>query len=494
MVLVAAIVVAAAVRFADLVGLPGEMYGDIALVHEYVEEIRGGTWPTHFTLSSGPLYHYLIMPVVWLGGSGFTNLKIASVVVSALVLWATYLFARELADRRVAATALFVAGVSSWLLVFSRLGNSQIVTALVATAALYLAVRVARRRERWSAAACGVTAGLGMYGYPQSFAVVPTVLAALILLHRNGSGVRRRDIGWFVGAATVTAVPFLLILADDPVNFTSGYIGGKIHSRYGTVETLARNAWRALLALHLRGDDGFRSNPVGAAHLDTLSGLLFVLGIVYWLAPRRRRWWPVVLLPLVLLQIPSMLVLASVSEVPSASRTVLVAPSVYLVTASGLCWLAAAAHRSAGVRRVIAATLLILVAAVNGQRYFDAYADGLPNHNVPFGRLIADSFAQLPEGTHAFIVGCCWGDAGQPEPKGITYLDAGTVASGMIELPRDTLDCERLSELPRPAVLVWSPADVLPSPSLAECPAGLEGRLHVTDGQPVFRSVVLGDG
>ena len=490
-VLAAAIVASIGFRLINLVGLPGEMYGDIAIVHEYVEEIRRGNWPTSFTLSSGPLYHYLIMPVVWVGGSGFTSLKIASVAVSALVLWATYLYAKEVADQRVAATSLFVAGVSSWLLVFSRLGNSQIVTAVVVMAALYFAARVARRDARWSAAACGAMAGLGMYGYPQSFVVAPTVFVVLVLLWRNRSGVRGRDIGVFVVAVVVTAMPFLIIVAADPVNFTSGYIGGKIQSRTGTLETIAHNAWRALLALHVDGDVVFRSNPAGAPHLDALSGLLFVLGVGYWLAPQRRRWWPVVLLPLVLLQIPSMLVLASESEVPSASRTVLVAPLVYVVTASGLCWLAAAVHRSATVRRVVAATLLCLVAVVNGQRYVGAYADGLPNKNVPFGRIIADSFADLPDGTHAFIVGCCWGEYGQPEPKGITYLDAGPVATGMIELARDTLDCAQLAGLPRPAVLVWSPANDLPAPALAACPDGLDGELHIAGGYPVFRSVIL---
>ena len=60
----ATVVIVVFLRLVRLDQLQNELYGDIVLVYEYLVEIRMGRWPTHFTLSSGPLYHYLIVPVI----------------------------------------------------------------------------------------------------------------------------------------------------------------------------------------------------------------------------------------------------------------------------------------------------------------------------------------------------------------------------------------------------------------------------------------------
>ena len=45
--------------------LPEEWYGDISNVHEYVNQILSGERPFYFFQSPGPLYHYLITPIVF---------------------------------------------------------------------------------------------------------------------------------------------------------------------------------------------------------------------------------------------------------------------------------------------------------------------------------------------------------------------------------------------------------------------------------------------
>ena len=77
--------------------LPGEWFGDISIVHEYVERIWAGAWPLHFHLSSGPLYHYLIMPIVFLfHNQGYVTYKIASVSVSLVGLVIMYVYVHDL--------------------------------------------------------------------------------------------------------------------------------------------------------------------------------------------------------------------------------------------------------------------------------------------------------------------------------------------------------------------------------------------------------------
>ncbi|MCU1361951.1 MAG: conserved rane protein of unknown function [Ilumatobacteraceae bacterium] len=489
-VLAAAVVAAVLFRVVRLQVLPGEMYGDITIVFEYVDNVRNGRWPTNFVLSSGPLYHYLIVPIVWVTHLDFEGLKIASVVTSLAVLGVTYAYVRELVDRELAVLSLFIAGVSSWLLVFSRLGNSQIVTPLLSMGALYFVVRVARRGQWWNAAACGVIAAAGLYEYPQTFVLVPVMAVCLALLVWTGAGVRWRDLEIFGIAASAAAIPFVFIVRRNPGNFLDGYIGGKIQSSSGTWSTLAGNARRTLLAFNLHGDIVFRGNPRGVAHLDTLSGLLFLVGIVYWLMPDRRRWAPAVLVPFFLLLVPSMLVLSNPAEVPSASRTLAAAPLAYVLVASGLWWSVSLMRGVTWMPQAMTALLLMTIMVSNGHRYFVTYADGLPNHNVPFGRIIADYLHDLPDDTQAYTIGCCWGQAGQPEPKGIRDLGAGPVADGLIEVSLDSFDCAALAQVVRPAVLIWRP-DVDVPPGLQSCADQLRPQLHSSGGFDVFWSSEL---
>ncbi|HEX5690306.1 MAG TPA: glycosyltransferase family 39 protein, partial [Roseiflexaceae bacterium] len=219
-------------RLVDLDQLQNEFYGDIALLYEYLVAIRAGHWPTYFTLSTGPLYHYLVTPIVALTGLNFYGIKLASVLVSLGALATTYAFARRLLDERFALLSTCVAGVSSWLLIFSRLGNSQILIPLLTTAASWLVLRVIQRDGSGSVdlVACAVVSTLGMYLYPQTF-ILPLVSGLTLLgLRWLGMRVRWADLWRFALVTLVCALPFAAIVARDPANFFSGYIGEKIVS------------------------------------------------------------------------------------------------------------------------------------------------------------------------------------------------------------------------------------------------------------------------
>jgi len=62
------VVLLVVMRFYRIDSIQSEMYGDIEIVQTYVKNVIDGNWPWYFNLSSGPLYHYLIAPVlIWLG-------------------------------------------------------------------------------------------------------------------------------------------------------------------------------------------------------------------------------------------------------------------------------------------------------------------------------------------------------------------------------------------------------------------------------------------
>lgn len=479
------------VRLVQLDTLQNEVYNDIALIYRYLWRIQAGEWPVGFVLSAGPLYHYLILPVTGLTGVTYFGLKLASVIVSLGVLLVTFALCQRLIDPVFALLAVFIAGVSSWLLIFSRLGNSQILVPLLVMCALWLTMRFVQAGRQRDLIASAVISALGLYVYPQSFVLPGVIVATLVCLRWTGLPVRWRDLAWFVLVTLLCTLPFVGLVLMDPANFTSGYIGKKINPDGNIVMVLAGNTLNALLALHVRGDAVFRSNPVHLPHLDRVSGVLFLIGLVYWLQRDRWRWSPLLLVPLLLLQMPSILVLNQPGEVPSASRTLGIAPIVYILVASGLWWLVQGLQRW-GSRRsalVVAGVLLGVMLHLNMQRYFQAYIPGLPYQNTPIGQLIADYANMLPVDTQIYLVGEKW-ESRMPEISSVEYVLRHP--KNLHTLKPEEVTCEQLKTLKQPAVLIWSFHDELPAAQLEPCRQWLPVQRYVSPRElPIFHAAPL---
>ena len=288
--------------------------------------------------------------------------------------------------------------------------------------------------------------------------------------------ITRRDLWRFARVTVLCALPFAAIVARNPANFFSGYIGEKIVSETHPFVTLLGNIGRGVLAFHVRGDSNFRSNPLDLPHLDSISGVLFLAGVVFWLRPNRRRLSVLVFLPLLLLHVPSLLVLRHPGEVPSASRTLGAAPFAYILVASGLWWLITARRQNwpRWLGPLAASILLIAIMLLNAQRYFRDYVAGLPYHNTPIGRLAANYIDSLPLNAQVYVVGCCWQDA-MPDPKSIQYVTARNDQLMFIEPERVT--CDWLYFQTPETVLIWALQSPLPSIAVEPCRAWLPAQL-----------------
>lgn len=481
-----------AVRLIGITTRQNEVYGDVIIVYEYVRRILAGEWPGEYVLSVGPLYQYLIAPFVALVGLDYNALKLATVITSLGVLLATFALVRRLADRNLALLATFIAGVSSWLLIFSRLGNLQIMMPFLAMAALWLAARADQTGSRIDLILCAAVSTLGLYVYAPVFVLPGVVLVVVLWLYWTNPHARRRDLWYFMAALVVGALPFAMYASDPSSHFMDGYLGSKLVAGGDLLGTLLGNLGRAALAFYVRGDQVFRSNPAHLPHLDPVSGLLMLAGIVYWLQPARRRLAPVLLLPFVLLQVPSIAVLASPEEVPSAARTLAAAPIAYVLVASGLAWLVRAAQarlRRPWLAGTVAGLLVLSIFSVNVQRYFGTYLGSLQYHDVPIGRLINEYIDRLPSGTQVYIVGCCWANA-LPDAF---YKEVATHPEDLHVVSTSDMGCDLLQTFRTPAVVIWTPFEPLPSSSVENCREWLPA-LHYYSGAggwPVFSAAPL---
>lgn len=478
-------------RLFELSTLQAEIYGDIEIVIDYVKDILAGKWPVDFVLSAGPLYHYLITPIIALTGPHYDGAKLASVIVSLMGLACTYVFSRKLINDTFALLVLFISGVSFWWLIFSRLGNSQIMLPLLTTLSLWLVLRVVKGGNWRDVIICAVASSMGLFVYPQSFILPGVIFATLLCLSWTGHTLPRKWAIIFILACIPSALFFGYLVAADPGNF-NGYIGGKFQAASDTnpVMVLIGNVTRALLAFHVRGDEGFRSNPNTLPHLDWISGLLFLGGIAFWLSTKeRRRWFPLWLVPFLLLQVPSMLVISQPAEVPSASRTLGAAPIAYLLVASGL-WGLLTLINSFGRERLTAAIAGLITGSIlilNAQIYFQVYIPGMPYEDIPIGRQVAAYVNTLPPETQVYVVGCCW-EHSIPEsflsfeltrPENLSYIDP------------DDLTCQRLDTMTQPTVFIWSFYDDLPGAALEQCKQWLPTQLYEFRDKPTFKAAAL---
>jgi hypothetical protein len=202
------------------------------------------------------------------------------------------------------------------------------------------------------------------------------------------------------------------------------------------------------------------------------------------------------LVPLVLLQLPSALVVNFPNEVPSASRALGSAPVAYVLVASGLWWLFELLRRRVSAQWLAPAALaavLVAMLGLNMQRYFVDYIGGLPYDNTPIARLVRQHIDSLPKDTKVYLYHCCW-ERGMPEPKSIRYDMPETRT--FVEVPLGSLNCNTLDALlAPPAVLIWDYRSVLADPALAACADRLPGQLYSSiEGKPAFYAATLRSG
>jgi hypothetical protein len=486
-----AVVLVIGIRLYKLNTIQTDFYGDIQIVYQYVEGVRSGTWPFQYVLGVGPIYHYLIQPIILFTGLNYIGLKISAVITSLGILAALFAFARKLVDDYFALLTVMIAGVSSWLLIFSRLGISLILVPLLSTVALWLMIRFIHDQRPINIVLCALVSAMGLYSYPAGFILPFVSFMTLLCLRFVGQPISWKDLRLFVIASIVGILPFAWMVLQNPDDFVHGYIGSKFFAEGDAFKALIRNIVSAALAYHMKGDSIFRSNPVYQPHLDRLSGLLFLAGIVFWLQPARRRWSPLLFVPFILLHIPSVIVLGRPGEVPSAGRTLGAAPLAYLLVASGI-WLTIQFFVRLGMQRIgvlVASLMFGLIFVFNIQNYFGHYISGLPYRDTSIGGRIAAYVDSLPADTQIYVVGCCW-EAGMPELPFIQVISKNP--ANMYQLDPKDLTCERVASLPQPAILIWSFHDSLPAPQLDSCKEWLPPQLYMSpNGLPVFYAAPL---
>ena len=469
--------VALALRLYQLSTLPGEWYSDISAVQQRVAQILAGEWPYRFNSAQGPLYHYLVAPLVLLLGHSYATYKLLSVLTSLAVIALTMLVAYDMAGRPLALLVGFVSAVGSALLIFSRLGDYLLIIPLLTVGMVYGVTRFARHNSARAALAASVVATLGLFAAPHTTLLPPLCLLLLLLYLQRPW----RDHVWYIVYALLPmalgGAVFAWIVLNNQDNFRTGYLGAKLFGAGGLdwptfLQVFLRNLGKTALMYHVTGDHVFRSNTPFQPHLDPVSGVFMLVGLVGLALRPLRRYAPLVLLPLVSLALPSAWPGIVDIEVPSASRTITSLPFAYLLVAVGLWTFDRLLRRRVPVwlSRSVLAVVLVALLALNYERYFVAYASHLPAHNTPFGRLIALDIQRQPPGSQIFVLGCCWDEWDMPEREAVQYALAGLPPIVFVWEPREV--CEGARGRPGPVAVYLDPNNPEQRDEVAACLPG----------------------
>jgi len=363
-----------------------------------IHELLQGQYRIFFPRNTGrePFQFYYTAMLMRLFGLplGLHTLKLGAVLASLAAVGATYALAAELFGPQAGLFAAVFLAMARWDLGITRIGLRYPFASLpLATTALFL-FRTLRTGRRNDALWCGLSLGLGQYGY-SSFRVVPGLVVAAVLFKAllDRKGVRR--IGhrrFWTHAALILALAMLAFLPlgrfmlDNPAMFWY-----RVLTRTSNVErqlpanpssVFLSNLANSLVAVNWGGDIGWVHLAERVPFLDPVSGALFILGAgaaVWWLLHHRDWRSACLLLGLPVLLLPSSLSLAFPIENPSANRSSVAIPVVFTLVGLAPDLLLRVTWKTGKrpARAVVALCLALLLGVtsyLNYQSYFVRYA------------------------------------------------------------------------------------------------------------------------
>ncbi len=446
------LIIGGLVRIYRLNEIPGEIWGDVVVGMEFMEKVLRGQSPFYFVLGNGPFYFYFTSLLTFLTGFNFLTLKFASAFFGTLLIIGGYLLAKELFNKEIGLLTAFLLAVSKWPLIFSRWGLMNILVPTIISFIFYFLVRISKIGVSKDLIFIALLTSIGLYTYP-AFIIVPPTVVFIYFLLMVGKRIKynKNNIKYYLFASAIfitLSIPFLLKFGDFGFSQGKSYIGSKFFVSDGKVadnfvRRLGDNLFKHLIMFNYRGDVVFRVNPTKTPQLDFISGVFLIAGLFYLLVKNKNYVLKLVLLvPLILFQLPSALVINFPMDVPNSTRSIGVLPFLYIIVALGLHYL---------IKRIIPfpkyiilcnVLLLFLIFIINFKQVFVDYPNGLPDKNVPFGRIIAEKIDTLSDDIIPLVYSCCWGSWGQPESGGIKYALKNT--RDVVFIPSNVEPCQYL--------------------------------------------------
>ena len=390
-----AVVLALVLRVAGLTVAPRTMTGDEgAMAREAVRVLQGQIADPFITgwLSHPTLWFFLKSFSLRVFGDNLLGIRMLPAMIGTLTVACTYVLARLLFTRRIAAAAAVLLATYHFHIHFSRLALNNIADPLFGTLILSGLVLAQRTQRLVLFALTGIWLGMALYFYHGARLFIPLllVLAGLRVIQlgywwRHGTAIRRMLVAGSVTAAgaLIAAGPLLQKFARDPEDFTARLVIEGVTPRWLAQEaelrgvSIAAVAWDQLQLAAL----AFTTYPDRSPFYDTerpllwgLAAALLLLGLVLALTRLRTWGYQIVVMWFAL----AIFFGGAMMQVPPRSpRYITLAPVVCLFIAFAVDWIAQNVQllspRTLALSWLSAAALLLYLAVVSANGYFREY-------------------------------------------------------------------------------------------------------------------------
>lgn len=388
--LLAIILVAGFFRYYRLTETPSEMNSDHAEKYADIQTIQSGERPIFFPRNAGRegTQFYLASLLTGLTGYTYLTLKLVTVTASLIEVPFIFLLGRTLFGTAAGLFAALLLAFSKWDIGIGRFAVRASFAPMWSAVCLFLLYRALKVRSRNSFLLLGTAMGLGLYGYTSFRAVlvfVAGVVGAYLLLDRSLVGSRRAmlvNTTLAYGLTALLALPLLRYAVDFPQEFLFRSLtrttGAEAPIAGAPPMVFLGNFWNMLQMFNVRGDSNWIQGVPGEPFLDTLTGILFLLGVGYALGRLlgRREVMPGTLLAgIAILTLPSTLALAFPNENPHPNRAGAVIPIVFLLAAIPLWqgWELLRAWLGRVTGWLVAFGLICALAGIGAQLNYQSY-------------------------------------------------------------------------------------------------------------------------
>ncbi len=222
-------------------------------------------------------------------GISIFSLKLTDMIAGTLTVLGMYLLTNELFDKkRMALIAAFLTAVSFWAVNFSRMAFRANLLPTVLVFSFYFLFRGIRTRKFLDFAISGFIFGIGVHTYI-AFRIAPAIMVALllsfVLSRKNFLKEYWKHIIIFIFLTFISAAPMLYTFYAHPEYFSSrtseiSVFNSAVNHGH-LVTTILKTFGLSLLKYNFIGDQNWRQNFPPYPILDPLTGLAFLLGIIY---------------------------------------------------------------------------------------------------------------------------------------------------------------------------------------------------------------------
>lgn len=338
--LVAVLGLAVFMRTFRLLEIPSGVFFDEAMngmeAAQIMEQNVHPLWSDE--LSGRPTLHLHILAVVFhFLGVSERVMRLVSAAAGTATVFALWLFARYLFDRRVALLAAFFLAVARWHVNYSRIAFEAILHPLLQLLAFYFLFRGLDSRKLRHFFLSGLCLSLGLYTYI-SFRLVPLVIV-VFLLYKTISQRRFLADYWsgvlLLFLTTVIIVSPLGVFAfQNPERFTNRLQEVSLLAemqREKSYQPLIRSLVGYLVMFNYRGDRNPVLNLSGEPALSFVPAMFFVLGLGWATIRIRHGRYLFLLLWFVVSLLPG--ILTRSIEAPHGTRVIGATPVVCLLAA-----------------------------------------------------------------------------------------------------------------------------------------------------------------